>query len=165
VDSDGDDSFCAVLLSSGGVDCWGSDTSGELGDGGITLYVATPGGVTGISNAVSVTGNGSCPGYCALLSTGSMGCWGDNTYGELGNGRTGGPNVSESMSGYNTPQPVTSITNGVSVTDDYEGYCAVLSTGSVECWGVNYDGQLGNGAIGGADEENGYDTPRAVSSQ
>ncbi len=163
VSSDGADSFCAVL-SSGGMDCWGDDTSGELGHGVITNYLATPQYVAGITNAVSATGGTTYPGYCAVLSTGGVKCWGDNTYGELGNGTTGGPNVSETRSGFSSPQSVASITHGVSVTNDYEGYCAGLSTGGVDCWGNNATGELGNGAIGGPDGQEGYDTPQPVSS-
>jgi alpha-tubulin suppressor-like RCC1 family protein len=91
-------------------------------------------------------------------------CWGWNVDGELGNGTTGGPDGEQ---GYDTPQAVTGITDAVSVTYGYYGYCAVLSTGGVDCWGYNVDGELGNGTTGGPDEggdveERGYDTPQAV---
>ena len=57
--------------------------------------------------------DGGNDGYCALLSTGGVDCWGDNLDGELGNGTTGGPDGED---GYDTPQAVTGITNAVSVT-------------------------------------------------
>ncbi|MGD0394970.1 MAG: RCC1 repeat-containing protein, partial [Acidimicrobiales bacterium] len=100
--------------------------------------------------------------YCALLATGGLECWGDNFYGELGNGTTGGP---DEENGYDTPRPVTGITDAVSVVATESGdvgYCAVLSTGGVECWGDNRFGELGNGTVGGPDGEDGYDTPQAV---
>jgi alpha-tubulin suppressor-like RCC1 family protein len=89
-------------------------------------------------------------------------CWGYNGNGELGNGTIDGP---DGEYGYDTPQAVTGITNDVSVTSDGAGYCALLSTGGVDCWGYNGYGQLGNGTIEGPDGEGGYDTPQAVSSQ
>ena len=182
-DGTGDGGYCAVL-STGGVDCWGANTFGELGNGTtggpdvgpVRVYgYDTPQAVTGITNAVSVTSNASSEGYCAVLSTGGVDCWGDNTYGEIGNGtfsdQNGGGGAPDGEGGYDTPQAVTGITNAVSVTTDSNvfdslGYCAVLSTGGVDCWGDNNDGVLGNGTIGGTDEylfnAAGYDTPQAV---
>ena len=78
-----------------------------------------------------------------LLSTGAVDCWGDNTYGELGNGTTGGD---DGANGYDTPQMVRGITNAVSTSNGgSDDNCAVLSTGGVDCWGDNGDGVLGNG--------------------
>jgi alpha-tubulin suppressor-like RCC1 family protein len=157
--------YCAVL-STGGLDCWGSSNGyGELGNG-TTGGSDTPQTVTGITDAVSVTSDSDYDGdgYCAVLSTGGVDCWGDNASGEIGNGTTGG---SDGEDGYDTPQAVTGITNAVSVAGNFsvEGsdYCAVLSTGGVDCWGDNGYGELGNGTVGGPDGEDGYDTPQAVS--
>ncbi len=164
------DGYCAVL-STGGVDCWGDNIYGELGNGTIngpedcdyldTCY-DTPQAVTDITNAVSVTSDGV--GYCSVLSVGGVDCWGDNSWGEIGNGTMGGPD----QTGYDTPQAVAGINQAVSISSDggsnYNSYCAVLSTGGVDCWGDNTHGELGNGTMGGPDGVGGYDddTPQAV---
>lgn len=84
--------------------------------------------------------------YCAVLSTGGIDCWGANSEGELGNGKSGGPDSCDDEDDcYDTPQAVTGITNAVSVaSNDYLSFCAVLSTGRVFCWGYSYYGELGN---------------------
>ena len=162
VASDGE-SYCAVLAS-GGVDCWGFN-EGDLGNGstggpdGAGGY-DTPQAVIGITDADSVVaGNYGFLNYCALLSTGSVDCWGANADGQLGNGTTGGP---DGANGYDTPQAVTGITDADSVVSSDGGYCAVLSTGEVDCWGYNRDGELGNGSTGGPDSADGYDAPQVV---
>ena len=158
--------YCAVL-STGGVDCWGDNEAGELGNGTTEgpdgADYDTPQAVSGITDAVSVTSGSSGDGfgYCAVLSTGGADCWGYNGFGELGNGTTGGPDCGNGTC-YDTPQSVVGITNAVSVSSDGDGYCAVLSTGGVDCWGYNYYGELGNGTVDGPDGEGGYDTPQVV---
>src|ERR1700728_61180 len=93
------------------------------------------------------------------------------SFGELGNGIIGG---TDSCLGYgdasgdhcyDTPQAVSGMTSAASIASyDYGGgYCAVLSTGGMDRWGVNESGELGNGTVGGPDEEfsgglSGYDT-------
>jgi len=156
-------SFCAVL-STGGVDCWGYNNWGELGNGttggpdGQDGY-DTPQAVTGLSDAVSVSSE-TDDSFCALLSTGGVDCWGDNYAGELGDGRTGGPDGED---GDDKPRAVTGLSDAVSVSSDFIGsFCAVLSTGAVDCWGLNAEGELGNGTTGGPDGDYGYDTPQAV---
>lgn len=150
--------YCA-LLSGGGVDCWGENSLGQLGNGTLEgtacggLCDDVPQAVSGITNAVSVTGE------CALLATGSIDCWGYNPDGEIGNGTIGGPDGEE---GYDTPQGVSGITDAIALGGDTDTNCAVLATGQVECWGDNAFGTIGNGSIGGPDGQAGYDTPQPV---
>ena len=162
VSSNGSDA-CAVL-SSGGVECWGYNGDGELGDNStagpdscsnlspsIASCSATPVSVTGITNAVQVSvGSGF---VCALLSSGEVKCWGVNEEGELGNGTDNGPDACQpggASDCNDAPGTVLGITNAVQVSAGALSACAVLATGDVRCWGNNAYGQLGNGTIGGA---------------
>jgi alpha-tubulin suppressor-like RCC1 family protein len=123
---------CA-LLSGGGVDCWGDNTYGQLGDGTTTLR-SVPAAVNGVATATEiVVGEGHA---CALVGTGSVGCWGDNASGELGNGTT---------TSSTTPVPVTGIATATEIAAGGLHSCALLAGGSVECWGDNRYGALGNG--------------------
>jgi alpha-tubulin suppressor-like RCC1 family protein len=73
---------CAVL-DDGLVKCWGANYQGQLGDG-TRINRLVPTTVTGITNAVKVFSNSSAQGTCALLATGQIRCWGDNSHGQLG---------------------------------------------------------------------------------
>jgi alpha-tubulin suppressor-like RCC1 family protein len=75
-----------VLLLTGGVKCWGSNSSGQLGDGTTTKRL-TPTAVSGLSSGVAAIDAGSSH-TCALLSTGGVKCWGNNYHGQLGDGTT-----------------------------------------------------------------------------
>ena len=104
--SDGNFSYCAAL-STGAVDCWGYNDFGELGNGttggpdGEGGY-DTPQTVTGLTDAVSLSSEAGYS-YCAVLSTGAGDCWGQDNYGELGNGTTRGPH---GQYGYDKPTAV-----------------------------------------------------------
>ncbi len=76
---------CA-LTSGGAVQCWGQNESGELGNNS-TTDSSVPVNVSGITSgiaAISVGANHTC----ALTAGGNVLCWGNNTYGQLGNGST-----------------------------------------------------------------------------
>ncbi len=79
---------------------------------------------------------------CALLSDGSVQCWGLNAYGGLGNGSF----TSGSPGGIATPGAVTSLGgSATAIAGQGLGTCALLTNGSVRCWGRDYYGELGNG--------------------
>jgi Regulator of chromosome condensation (RCC1) repeat len=76
---------CA-LTSAGGVLCWGNNDVGELGDG-TTAHRPTPVAVSGLRSGVTAV-SASADGTCALTSAGGVVCWGDNMFGQLGDGTT-----------------------------------------------------------------------------
>lgn len=123
---------CAVILG-GTVRCWGSNLHGQLGNGG-TTQSATPVAVSGISNAAFVAAGNSHS--CAALADGTAACWGYNSQGQLGNGTKGGDRT--------TPVAVSTLTNVSKISAGYYHSCALLFDGTVRCWGLNNDGQLGN---------------------
>src|SRR5262249_61477224 len=87
---------CA-LLQDGSVWCWGSNVTGQLGDG-TTQNSAVPVRVQGISTATNVTASW-WHHTCALLADASVRCWGENTWGQLGDGTTTSASAPVRMSG------------------------------------------------------------------
>ena len=94
------DGFCAIL-SSGGVDCWGDNYYGDLGDGTSSgpdtchhdeVCSTAPVVVQGLASVASLASGGG-DGYCSSLTSGGVDCWGANYYGELGDGTSSGPDT------------------------------------------------------------------------
>jgi alpha-tubulin suppressor-like RCC1 family protein len=131
----GNATACA-LTSSGGVMCWGDNGYGEFGNGSTTSS-ATPVQVTGLTSGVTAITVG-VDDACALLSDGTIDCWGNNNNGELGNGTD---NITK------VPVPVSGITGALAVSLGWYSGCAVTSSGGVDCWGDNELGELGNGTM------------------
>lgn len=127
---------CA-LTTAGAVWCWGSDSYGQLGAGAGRQDSLVP--VMAISGGVRVIIGGHL-NVCALTNSGGVKCWGDGGNGMLGNGSTANSYV---------PVDVTGLTAGV-VAISGSGFhaCALMSAGTVKCWGYNQYGQLGNGRSG-----------------
>jgi alpha-tubulin suppressor-like RCC1 family protein len=131
--SDGMYDTCG-LISDGTVECWGANPSGELGNGSSGPVSLTPVVVSNLSGVKALaSGSGNT---CALLSSGSVECWGWGGGLSLGNGGTGNQT---------TPVPVSNLTDAVSICISGEHACAARSGGGVVCWGHNGVGQLGNG--------------------
>jgi alpha-tubulin suppressor-like RCC1 family protein len=106
---------------------------------------------------------------CANLSDGTVECWGDNALGELGNGTSTGPltcsgppffggvlcnqGATGGCAGFacSTPAAVGALTDVSTISAGGNFSCALLSRGTVECWGSNDSGQLGIGTASGPD--------------
>ncbi|MBN2116321.1 MAG: hypothetical protein JW730_07115 [Anaerolineales bacterium] len=134
--SAGDSHTCA-LTTSGGIKCWGSNGSGRLGDGTYTNS-STPVDVSGLTSGVSVVSAGGSH-TCAVMSDGIAKCWGNNYYGQLGDG---------TKTYHNTPVDVSGLTGGATtITAGSSHTCAVTTSGGAKCWGESIYGQLGDGAL------------------
>lgn len=127
---------CAVSVG-GGVQCWGNNTDGQLGDGTTTNRL-TPVDVVGLgSPAVDVTAGERYS--CAALANGAAKCWGNNEFGQLGDG---------TMANRLTPVDVSGLSAGVASVaagDTSSHTCAVMLNETVKCWGWNGGGQVGDG--------------------
>jgi alpha-tubulin suppressor-like RCC1 family protein len=126
---------CA-LMPGNTVACWGRNESGQLGNGSGPDTIGTPAAVPGLAGVSFIAAGDEHT--CAVLGGGAVSCWGDNTYGELGDGTTIPPA---------TPVAVQGLSGAIAVAAGSAHTCALLGDGTVRCWGWNADGQLGDGTI------------------
>lgn len=123
------------ILLGDGVQCWGNNQSGQLGDGG-WIHRRFPAHVVDLDEPIAALTAGDNH-TCALTVNGALFCWGDNLHGQLGLG---------SANNHNRPvqvalvEPVRAVAAGANHT-------CVLAESAVLCWGKNTDGQMGNGTV------------------
>ena len=122
------DHSCAVV--SGGVQCWGNNGFGRLGNGSTTSST-TPVQAIAAGSGVTAVAAGTYHS-CAVVS-GGVQCWGNNGNGRLGNGST-----TQST----TPVQVTGLTSGVTAVAAGDSHSCAVVSGGVQCWGNNGFGQL-----------------------
>lgn len=118
--------------------CWGGNASGQLGSAGSSA--STPRLVDLADELVVIEAGSSAT--CAITTTNAVVCWGFNSEGQAGQ-----PLSSPTV----TPGPLaTPINDATALALGHRHSCALRSGGTVECWGANESGQLGDGT----------DTPR-----
>lgn len=133
--SAGDQHTCA-LLRAGGVECWGANDRGQLGDG-TRIPSAKPVPVKSLLGDITAVSAGGSH-TCALSSGGGALCWGGDQSGQLGDGQYANRSV---------PAGVTGLTSGVAaLSAGFGDTCARMETGGIQCWGWNMEGQLGDGS-------------------
>lgn len=139
---------CALLIG-GTVRCWGAGVLGYLGGSNSIVDAVgddeTPAekGDIDVGGEVVQISAGDFH-VCALLREGTVRCWGDSVYGQLGYGNP------ETIGDDETPASAGDVPIGgvaTLVSAQGIGTCAVLDNGGVRCWGSVYYGVVAEDAI------------------
>ncbi len=153
---------CGVTVADGAM-CWGNNNDGQIGDGtfdGVDCSDAqnpdlkcrlTPVSVVGLVGEVSSISAGY-EHTCAVVDGGAK-CWGDNEFGQLGDGQMCGANdkcpIAVDVTGLTSGVLAIGAADGWSLAEGDKAYhsCALVSlvpSGTqVQCWGQNDRSQLG----------------------
>lgn len=124
-------------MTQGGIQCWGGNAGGQLGNGS-TADRPFPGPVNGLVGVTVAISAGSFH-TCARSEAGAVSCWGFNANGQLGVG-----SIQDSL----TPAAVVGLGSSVMTVAAAEAHtCALSLTGWVSCWGFNVSGQLGDNSV------------------
>jgi alpha-tubulin suppressor-like RCC1 family protein len=131
---DGGDDFGLALEQNGTVFVWGNGQGGNMGNGTRSGDVTLPEQVPGLNHVVQVSAGDEHS--LALLANGTVVAWGQNSYGQLGDG---------SFASSPVPVAVRDLNGVVAISAGNLFSEALLSNGTVEAWGFNKFGQLGDG--------------------
>ena len=134
-----------ALTATGNVYAWGNDGNGQLGNGRTNLSSSTPievqgtGGTGVLSGIVALAGGGYHS--LALTASGAVYAWGNDSNGQLGNGTTTNSSRPAAVLGVGGPGPLT----GVRTIAAGFSFSLATTNATVDGFGQNNDGQLGNG--------------------
>jgi alpha-tubulin suppressor-like RCC1 family protein len=119
--------------------CWGGNTQGEQGQGVMGPDPVFKPTKVPVPGAIGI----SAGGYhtCAHDAQGKLYCWGRNIYGEAG---------AQGEAYVLDPKPVPGLGNVIEVAAGWDHTCAIMADAerTMQCWGRNQDGQIGNGLSG-----------------
>ena len=135
---------CGVTTS-GAAYCWGNNGQGQLGNGSTTDSY-TPVAVSGGLSFATVSVSSNYYNTCGVTTSGAAYCWGDNVFGQLGNGSTTGPQQCLGVPCSTTPVAVSGGLSFATVSAGYNHTCGLTTSGAAYCWGSNGSGDLGNGS-------------------
>jgi alpha-tubulin suppressor-like RCC1 family protein len=132
----GGDHTCA-LDGAGAVFCWGRNDAGQLGDT-TTQPRTAPGLPVDLEGKPAKSIGAGDLFTCALIDSGAIRCWGDNEFGQLGDGTLEARQ--EPGAAVDLPEPAAQVFVG------NEHACALVGKAEAWCWGRNSSGQLGDGS-------------------
>ncbi len=130
--------FSLALLSDGTVKGWGSNEKRQLANSSVEEGSNVPVAVGGLSGVTAIAA-GAQHGL-ALLGGGTVMGWGEDSFGEVGNGTI--------KPTQETPVAVTGLSGVTAISAGGKDSAALLGSGSVMAWGINQWGTLGDGATG-----------------
>lgn len=120
--------------------CWGYNSYGGLGDNSTTArMVPVAVNTAGVLNGKTILSVSTSSDYtCAIASDNLPYCWGDNSFGQLGNNSTTESHIPVAVTtGALSGKTVKAISAG------FQHTCVIASDDQVYCWGYNSSGQLG----------------------
>lgn len=133
-----------VVLDTGLLSCVGLNDNGQLGNGTTTNSITFQEVAGGFKDWTAITIDAE--NACGIRGdSGSVYCWGDNSFGELGDGTTGTDRL--------TPvavRPETGSNTGWTVIDMDGRHACGIREGHLLCWGDDTDGQLGDNTTAGS---------------
>jgi alpha-tubulin suppressor-like RCC1 family protein len=128
--------FSLALLSNGKVESWGENNDGQLGDGNKEIEkVIMPTEIPGLSGVTAVAAAGN---HGMALKEGKVWTWGVTQSGEEGNGISGTEHTAKF-----SPVEVEGLSEVAAIAAGGASDYALLTSGEIEAWGENNDGQLG----------------------
>jgi alpha-tubulin suppressor-like RCC1 family protein len=140
-----------VRIDDGSIKCWGGNYEGQLGLGDQSYRGDFPGEMGDSLRTVDLgTGRGVKLVHarsfrtCAILENDSVKCWGQNTSSQLGLGDSNSRGDASGEMGDNLPE--FDLGTGRAATALAMGgvhTCALLTNGTVKCWGINIEGATG----------------------
>lgn len=139
----GDGFFCAIegaTAGSQGIKCWGMGTQGQLGNSSFASS-NIPTGVTSLSSSASVQTLALGTDSACAIANGVQYCWGNNASFQWGSSAAGSSSA--------VPQNLGTVSYSDLIGAGSHRCGLRYSSQSVECWGNNTSGQVGNGASGG----------------
>ncbi|KAJ1465184.1 regulator of chromosome condensation 1/beta-lactamase-inhibitor protein II, partial [Baffinella frigidus] len=136
--------ICA-RMQTGDVKCWGTNAYGSLGYGDVvnrgkkaeTMGVNLPVLDFGTNYVISMTPATDWGANCAVMDSARLMCWGENTHGQAGTGSAETKQLAPAYVSLGTTMGVRQVSS------DRFSTCPVFTDGTIKCWGLGTQGDLG----------------------
>lgn len=126
--------YHSMAIKNGSVYAWGYNAVRQLGNNSTQEYIPTPVLATGLSDGVTAIAAGDY--HNLAVRGGTVYAWGDNGFGELGDGT----NITRG-----TPVALSALPNGVTAIAAGNRHSLAVRNGQVYAWGDNEIGEIGDG--------------------